>query len=754
MSNKLIFNKLEKENIFEEELINFRENNLIEFKSIRDNNIAVVYAPNGTGKTSLAKTLSNNKNSDKFDKKSFFQVQYNETEYTQNNNNLFYVINDQISRNIIPGTTSDYLLGDNIRKEYELKNYIDSEFENLFKNILPVKLKENFNISKINNELIKQIKDAELRCYVSDLANTRSKGKNISYEDFLRKMTELKEKLITLEDSDYEAKYKYFIDNYIDTNSIIYKIMNINSDKIIKNEDITQIEENEIAITVLKKYHDKENCIVCDNEKINTKELISKKVGNKTRIIEKLDDVAKKILDEIIGVLELQSSDPFKIKNIILESIRNGDSRLLIELQAEIETYFEVFNIKINNLFCSFMKDSSLVEKFKEYNMLLKEQPEISEEEMLFIEKIVSENIEKKIEIRRDDKNGSNFKLLLDGDDFLGVQRDKLHLSTGEQNFISLAFELLMARKSDREIIVLDDPISSFDSIYKNKIAFCIVKFLEGKRQLILTHNVDLIKLLEFQLQGCFNLYMLGNNENGKNGFIAINDHEKAILLDLSKLLDLFRTKIYGHIENEKKYLISMIPFMRGYANIIGNRDDYKKLSKLMHGYENEKINISDIYNNLFSPVDKAIKTEYNLSVTDLLEENYEEIRILDTDVYPLLNRTLYHSIIYLFLRLKVERTLVTLFDINIKPNEFLLLHNIIMKSFRNDTSDLPEQKNKKNRDRIFFTSRKTLLNEFNHFEGNMNIFQPAIDISDNALEKEKSSILSYLEQLIQDKVS
>jgi len=49
---------------------------------------------------------------------------------------------------------------------------------------------------------------------------------------------------------------------------------------------------------------------------------------------------------------------------------------------------------------------------------------------------------------------------------------------------------------------------------------------------------------------------------------------------------------------------------------------------------------------------------------------------------------------------------------------------------------------------RIFFTSRKTLLNEFNHFEGNLNIFQPAIDISDTALEKEKKSIMEYLENL------
>lgn len=51
-------------------------------------------------------------------------------------------------------------------------------------------------------------------------------------------------------------------------------------------------------------------------------------------------------------------------------------------------------------------------------------------------------------------------------------------------------------------------------------------------------------------------------------------------------------------------------------------------------------------------------------------------------------------------------------------------------------------------RKRVFLTSRKTLLNEFNHFEGNLSIFQPAIDISDQALKKEKQEILQFLSLL------
>ena len=38
------------------------------------------------------------------------------------------------------------------------------------------------------------------------------------------------------------------------------------------------------------------------------------------------------------------------------------------------------------------------------------------------------------------------------------------------------------------------------------------------------------------------------------------------------------------------------------------------------------------------------------------------------------------------------------------------------------------------------------LINEFNHFEGNLSIFQPAIDITEKALGAEKTSILTFVD--------
>lgn len=94
MRVKLAFRKLQKDNIFNQDFIDFKKNNEIEFKSLHQNCIAVLYAPNGTGKTSLAKVLQNGSISDAANKEGSFEVEFEGKTYTPDNNSLFYVIND------------------------------------------------------------------------------------------------------------------------------------------------------------------------------------------------------------------------------------------------------------------------------------------------------------------------------------------------------------------------------------------------------------------------------------------------------------------------------------------------------------------------------------------------------------------------------------------------------------------------------------------------------------------------------------
>ena len=726
MAKKLEFKKIVKENIFCDDFKDLKENNIIKFNK----KIAVIYAPNGTGKTSLSNILDCEKNTE-------FKLSYNKKEYTsKSKNKLFYKIADQNARNVIKGETGDFLLGDNIRREHELKGEIDAGFRKIFDDLISL-LKGEFKIDKISNNILKDIiEESEVKDYIKSLVNSRKKGSDIDYDKFISCVETLEKR--DIDDID-KKKYNYLVSSYSNSNSIIKKIMNIEEGNISKNDKVQEIEENSIAIDILEQYGSKHQCIVCDSDIENPDQLLEDKKNNKDKVYQSLDKDTKKILEDIIE--KLGNEDPFSIREVLMKAITEGNKIYLKELQEEIKSLWTIYCYKINNIFYMCLNDSDIKNTCNEYKKMIDEPLALTEEDVMYIEEVINESISgRKIILERNPKNHEiqiklNDKLLLDTD------RTELHLSTGEQNFISLAFELLKARNTKEEIIIIDDPISSFDSIYKNKIAFMIIKFLEKKNSIILTHNTDLIKLLQYQQQGCFNFYLLNNVQDGVNGFIHINPVEQKLLLSLSDLLKLFREDIYSDIRDEKLFLISLVPFMRGYANIIGDPTSYKELCKLMHGYEKGSVCISQMYNKLFKNSNNKINSEYTISVNDVINMNISNKEIINSEKYPLLNRTLNHSLIYLYLRLYVEKNLIEVFLKDKQLPKNYMLAQIIQDSFKGNDNFKAEQ-------RVFFNSRKTLLNEFNHFEGNMNIFQPAIDISNSSLVKEQKDIIERIESL------
>lgn len=715
MANKLVFSKIQRKDIFCEDFESLTENNIVEFSS---DGIVVIYGPNGVGKTSLSKVLSSAQDTE-------LEFFIEGKKYTESDNDLFHVIADQNGRNIIKGETHEFLLGDNIEKEYNLKKSIDEHFSDLFRNIMPGLLKTEFNISSKSSNLIKLIPIA-LKGYIESIANNRDRGDSIDRDKFFEELQTIKK--YDLEDYD-EEKYAFFKKDYEGKESVIVKILEIKENSIKKNEDIRKINEYNHAIDILDKFIYKTDCIVCDNE-INSKEILKRKLSNREEIITSLDKDTREILEDIINMMS--DDDPFIIKEKLLGVIENGDVVSLNDLIIEIEFYINIFKKKISNEFVSCSAKTDLREDLNKYKEILKNKPEFTAEDILFIQKIVSDNIERDIVIDRDSNN--NLKILMDNNEIFNREREDLNLSNGEQNFISLSFELLKARNSDKDIIVLDDPISSFDSIYKNKLAFVIIKFLESKKTIILTHNLDMVRLMEVQKNNCFILYLFNNTENETNGFVRVNENEQEILLYINELLDLFRDKILQEVIDHELFLVSVIPFMRGYAQMIGDKDNKNKLTKLMHGYENEAIEVSSIYNELFLKDNSAKMPNLSISVEEVLNINLDNIEILKTDNYPLLDKTLRHSLMYLFLRLQVEKVLVEKFKIDYNKHQHL--GDIIWQSFKNK-EDL--------NNRVYLMSRKTLLNEFNHFDGNMNIFQPAIDISDTSLLSEKEGILDLL---------
>lgn len=722
---KIIFEKIENEDIFVSDYKKLIRNNEIDFSR---EGISVIYGPNGTGKTSLVKVLSSEKGTK-------VKYTYDGKEYTDGSQ--FFVINDQNNRNIIQGETKDFLLGDDIKKEFELQEYIANEYNRLCTESISI-LKSDYSVSSSSSKSIDCFSEwTSIQNIIKDLMNNRTKGSKTGVDTYISEL----EKHTQITIPDYEqAKLDYIISDLSEKNPLVIEIETIDTSKLANNSHIKEIEENTEAIKILSRFGYKDQCIVCDSNGIDSENLLNKKSKNKEEIIKTLDAKTKKIVEKIIA--NISEKDPFRIKDIMLGAIETGNLSDVLLLKESIKEYKNIFANKVIKELVQLYKSSDIKIKNEEYQKLINQKPDITEEDFLYIEQIISNNMSKKLQIIRDDKK--NIKIVLENKDFLGIKREELPLSSGEQNFLSLTFEFLKAKNSDKPIIILDDPISSFDSIYKNKISYAIVKILQNKERVILTHNVDLLRLLDGQFKKCFRLFLFNNTENEENGFIALNSDERDMLINLDELLKTFREKIYEHIKDVELFLISLIPFMRGYSTIINDNNIKENLTQLMHGYKTNTVDIAECYIKLFGNKNNIIPNNYEVNVDDILNKTVDGKEIVDKEKYPLLNRTLIHSFTYLFLRLLIEKKLVLKYNIDTESKSGARqLGQIISKAFPENSKNSDDIKN-----RVFLTTKKTLLNEFNHFEGNMSIFQPAIDITDRMLEKEKTDILAFVNSL------
>lgn len=742
---KIVFSSIKNNDIFENDFEHLsNQNGTIEFKRMQGaGGIAVIYAPNGTGKTSLANLLEIEASTEK----SSFVATDEQGNAIKPETRAFHVIQDQLNRNVIRGKTTDYLIGAQIRREYELRDQINASFQNAYDQ-LSAKYKTEFKVSKVGDYLLAQIQSLQDTThqtafqYIRSIVNTRQHGKDIDRNAFVTFIRNGENRPPVLE---LETAKRSFIIADLSKPKVVERILSIIPNEVIADTNSVLVERHDDAIGILKKYHSLESCIVCDNHSFDGDALLERKKENRKLIYDSLDTKTKDILDKIVCDNSLISADPFEIKKIVGAFIANGDSTDLIRLQQELNTYVNSLGNEMIDALIHCFDGTSFFNNFDEHAQLVERQPQLDSEELLFIENVISENVGKDITIVRDEDNDKNYKLKIGDKDLLGTDRKDMELSTGEQNFISLAFELLLARHSDKNYIVMDDPISSFDSVYKNKIAFCIIKFLENKKQIILTHNTDLIRLLDVQLNNCFNLYILNNVHNGTNGFISVSEKEKKLLINLHQLILFFQNKnneLVTVIRDRRQFLMAMIPFMRGYAHIsLDPNDRYGQLSNIMHGYGAGSLDVIPIYNSLFGNVFNGSES---ISVADILNIDCNNLNILDKAYFPLLADTLEQTLVYYHLRMKVEKELVDIFSIH--TNDMTMLNQIIQRAFRCQDTNPNYERMKEFK--VFFTSRKTLLNEFNHFEGNMNIFQPAIDITKSALQKEIEEIESKLSEV------
>ncbi len=723
----IVFKKLKVDNRFANSFENWTKNNVISFSN---DGFIDIYAPNGVGKSSLARALNN-------ENKSEYEYEYNGKQYTEKSKESpVLVIDDFFFRNIATRDNeklSDYILGSQIAKELKLKEKIETSTKKVKDDIISY-LKKEYNIKSKDSCLCGYIKNDSLKKFINALSNAQDKGKNYSADN----LTKLTSEFVLNENKKIDSnKFNYIKDNIGGKESIIKSIIDFDTNNIKLIHGFSKLDINNDAINILNKHNGITKCIFEDKHVLpdDIKEQLE---NNKNLIIKQLDENQKKIINAIFEL----GDNPFNIKDTFNNSFELGDSTKVEELITEMKEIILQIENEIIKKYIQLVKDTELEKDYSEYNKIIEKKIELSEDDEMLLKDIVENCINKKVKLTRDDNK--NIIFTIEDNNFIGKSRQELPLSTGEQNFISLYFDLLSAKNSDKEIIIIDDPISSFDSIYKNKIVYSIIKVLANKKKvIILTHNINTIKLMHHQYKNCFNLYLLNNEKDGDNGFIQINKKEQSsetlqdmdFMLEIKNVISFLKSQeINTDLKDKEQFLLSLIPFMRSYSNLLLSDDLYKKLCKLMHGYENDKVDINEIFKKLFD-VD-LLQSQYEINVEDILQIDIKD-EIINKTKYPILNRTLYHNLNYLKLRLLVEHTLYNTDTNKMDWTKYPTLHNIIEKYLKNNI----DLKNK-------LLSKKTLLNEFNHFEYDMCLFMPSLDISDNKLKEERDNIISICDDI------
>lgn len=584
----LTFKTIENADVFTRDFSPLTRYNQIDFP--RNEEIAVVYGPNGTGKTSLIKVLSGSKNTK-------LEFDFNGSTYTSGAD-IFHVVNDQNNRNIISGETRDFFLGDNIQHEFELQDSLQKKRTDFIAAVITIL--KSYKITTVRHPLLACIENQLLKGFLTDCVNNRSKGDHYSNEQIVGIMGALTQINIP----DYEqANVDYLVEDYSKKNPIIPQIEALAGETLLPNLHVREIEENTEAISILNRFH-KDQCIVCDTRGIDWAALLAAKTTNRDAVKDSLDPKVKELI-ESISLLSF-GSDPYNLKQRLLRTIEDGNITIIADILTEVAAYKQIFASILQNAIVDAYVQCGIETIYHEYYELISTTPDISQEDYLYIQEIVSNSMSKRLSVERDENR--RLRIRLSNQEFLGVPRDELPLSTGEQNFLSLTFEFLKAKNSTAPIVVIDDPVSSFDSIYKNKVVYAIVKILHHKKRIVLTHNTDLIRLLDGQYKHCFKLYLLNNTDGEVNGFIPLRNREQDMLISLEKLLDAFRTDVPRKVQNVELYLISMIPFMRGYANIANKKDIFEALTQVMHGYKSESVDIAQAYIELFGNPDNIFR--------------------------------------------------------------------------------------------------------------------------------------------------
>lgn len=600
-------------------------------------NSYLIYAPNGTMKTSFAKTLdliakNDKKNQPKdhvHNKKSKFEALADGVEI---NPNTILIINAEDNSFDATNKITSFIASKELKERYD---NIYTELNNA-KNELLKKLKAISQSSDCEGEYIttfNQDKNSSffgvLSKHVHEL-NDEADKVSFKYNSIFDTKGNVKTFLSKNEDllDDYIKNY-----NEIISSSKLFKLTDSNTFGTYQANEILKSIEDNSYFEAGHKFVLEDGTEIKDSGEL--KQLFQDEV-EKILSDKKLKESFDKV-DKAIGAnVELRA-----FKKII-----ENDNSLLVSLKD----YFG-FKKKVWTSFMSEIKNeaTSLAELYDRQKKELEEiMNEAKKETSLWYEITKKFNarfyvpFEVKIVNQHDvilKQETANLQFTYkDKDEAPAIQtRESLLkiLSKGEQRayfILQFLFEIESRQLTDETtLLIFDDVADSFD--YKNKYA--IIEYIRDLhfsnrfKSLILTHNFDFYRTLASRLA----LY--------KHTFMATRDNNRCIQLKEGLYMnDLFKEYLKNH--KEPKVFISLISFVRNLTEYTDSSksDDCIKLTSCLHQKENsEAITINEVFdvfkNRITKLKDKVIDFDGNEKILEFIystadhienEENINEI--------------------------------------------------------------------------------------------------------------------------------
>lgn len=462
---------------------------------------------------------------------------------------------------------------------------------------------------------------------------------------------------------------------------------------LLKNvKEIIEIKETEIEIESIKSNFlvvalnnlesylsdNEKRCPVCDTEKNETiKKIIASKKSNLVQLdnalIKKaLGNYQEKNAVEIKHFLSEIKENIIKNDITILNIINLGVSTACVESVKGINEELKKLDEEIkkleneNETFFNFLKTQEASIK-DEFNRIFK----VSDGNVVFNDK------SKEIEIN--------------------LEREIEKYSTGEINLMVFVVYIYEALASDKKLIVIDDPLSSYDIINQYLIIYKIAfAHKNDKKLLIFTHNIDTINISNSQQGGLFEYQYIEEYQ----GVLHIHDIEPIKADSFLKIDNLLTT------EDQKEEYIKLI-------------------------IEKEKVSVDSEMHKVFHydepyTYKEIFTNEYLVTLIDAFNNNFENKSFRENCI---------DKIIYLTaIRVWIEKQ----FWINNKKDK-----NLHGKQFGEKVAYLfSEEKPQKwngasNVTKSFLMSKKVMLNQNTHTESQSVPFEYALNLSLDNLAKE-----------------